>query len=120
MEVAMITVERQLPRNSRIIRLVSSAASAPSRTTPMTAAFTKIDWSLSRSILSESGSCCFRCGQHVLDALHHVQGRGRAVLQDAEKHRAAAIDMHDVALGRAAVAHMRHVAHKDGGAVRRA
>ncbi len=30
-EVAMITVERQLPRNSRIIRLVSAAAMTPSR-----------------------------------------------------------------------------------------
>jgi hypothetical protein len=29
-EVAMITVERQLPRNSRIIRLVRAAAMAPS------------------------------------------------------------------------------------------
>ena len=30
-EIAMITVERQLPRNSRIIRLVSAAAIMPSR-----------------------------------------------------------------------------------------
>ena len=30
-EIAMITVERQLPRNSRIIRLVSAAAMTPSR-----------------------------------------------------------------------------------------
>ena len=34
-EIAMITVERQLPRNSRIIRLVSAAAITPSRTTPL-------------------------------------------------------------------------------------
>ena len=33
-EVAMMTVERQLPRNSRIIRLVSAAAMMPSRITP--------------------------------------------------------------------------------------
>ena len=33
-EIAMMTVERQLPRNSRIIRLVSAAAITPSRTTP--------------------------------------------------------------------------------------
>ena len=37
-DVAMMTVERQLPRNSRIIRLVSAAAMTPSRTTPLTAA----------------------------------------------------------------------------------
>jgi hypothetical protein len=42
-DTAMITVERHDPRNSRIIRLVSAAAIAPSRTTPDTAAFTKID-----------------------------------------------------------------------------
>ena len=39
----MITVERQLPRNSRIIRLVSAAAIMPSRITPEIAAFTNSD-----------------------------------------------------------------------------
>ena len=38
MEVAIISVERQLPRNSRIIRLVSAAAITPSLTTPEMAA----------------------------------------------------------------------------------
>ena len=33
-EIAMITVERQLPRNSRIIRLVSTAAITASKATP--------------------------------------------------------------------------------------
>ncbi len=42
-DTAMITVERHEPRNSRIISDVSAAAIAPSRTTPETAAFTKID-----------------------------------------------------------------------------
>ncbi len=42
-DTAMITVERQLPRNSRIIRLVSAAAMTPSRATPLIAARTKID-----------------------------------------------------------------------------
>ena len=37
------SVDRQLPRNSRIIRLVSAAAIAPSRTTPAIAALTKTD-----------------------------------------------------------------------------
>ena len=109
MEVAMMTVERQLPRNNRIIRLVRAAAMAPSRTTPVMAAFTKIDWSVSRSILSESGSWALEQRQHVLDALHHVEGRGRAVLQHGGEHGAAAIDMHDIVLRRVAVAHMgRH------------
>ena len=42
-EVAMITVERQLPRNSRIIRLVKAAAIAPSRATPAIAPRTNSD-----------------------------------------------------------------------------
>ena len=42
-DVAMMTVERQLPRNIRIITPTSAAASAASRMTPNTAAFTKID-----------------------------------------------------------------------------
>ena len=39
----MMTVERQLPRNNRIITPTKAAASAASRMTPNTAAFTKID-----------------------------------------------------------------------------
>ena len=42
-EVAMITVERQLPRKIRIIRLVSAAAMMPSRMTPLTAALMNSD-----------------------------------------------------------------------------
>ena len=42
-DVAMISVERKLPRNNRIIRLVSAAAMTPSRITPLIAALTKID-----------------------------------------------------------------------------
>ena len=56
--------------------------------------------------------------QQVLDALHDVEGRGRAVLQHGDQHGAAAVDMHDVGLRRIAVAHMADVAHEDGGAVR--
>ncbi len=41
--VRMITVERQLPRNNRIITPTSAAASAASRTTPKTAALTNTD-----------------------------------------------------------------------------
>ena len=50
-DVAMITVERQLPRNSRIIRLVSAAAMTPSRATDEIAPRTNIDWSPSRADL---------------------------------------------------------------------
>ena len=42
-EIAMMTVERQLPRNSRIITLVSSAAITPSWATPAMAPLTNSD-----------------------------------------------------------------------------
>ena len=44
-EMAMISVERHEPRNSRIINPVSAAAITPSRITPETAARTNSDWS---------------------------------------------------------------------------
>jgi hypothetical protein len=42
-DTAMISEERQDPRNSRIISEVSAAAITPSRITPETAAFTNTD-----------------------------------------------------------------------------
>jgi hypothetical protein len=54
-EIAMITVERQLPRNSRIITLVRAAAITPSLMTPLMAPFTNTDWSFSGVILKSSG-----------------------------------------------------------------
>ncbi len=65
-EAAMITVERQLPRNSRIIRLVRAAASAPSRTTPETDAFTNSDWSFSGTMLTSAGSRAWIRGRAAL------------------------------------------------------
>ena len=56
METAMISVLRQLPRKSRIIKPVRPAAMTASRTTPLMAARTKIDWSPSGSIFSSGGS----------------------------------------------------------------
>ena len=44
-ETAMITVLRQLPRKSRIISAVSTAAITASRTTPSIDARTNSDWS---------------------------------------------------------------------------
>ncbi|QIN65450.1 hypothetical protein SBC1_54950 (plasmid) [Caballeronia sp. SBC1] len=43
MDDAMISVERQLPRNNRIMSEVSAAAMMPSRATPLTAPFTNTD-----------------------------------------------------------------------------
>jgi hypothetical protein len=42
-DVVTIRVERQLPRNKRIMRLVSAAAITPSRITPWMEARTNID-----------------------------------------------------------------------------
>ena len=55
-DVAMITVERQLPRNSRIIRLVSTAAITASTATPLIAPSTNSDWSPRMARLTLSGS----------------------------------------------------------------
>ena len=53
-ETAMITVLRQLPKKTRIMNPVRQAAMIASRTTPLIAALTKIDWSES-SRTSNSG-----------------------------------------------------------------
>ena len=42
-EIAIIIVERQLPRKSKIIKLVNAAAITPSSATPAIAAFTNTD-----------------------------------------------------------------------------
>ena len=52
MDVAMIGVLRQLPRNVRIAGAVGHAAISVSRTTPLIALRTKIDWSARRLICS--------------------------------------------------------------------
>ncbi len=62
----MITVERQLPRNSRIIRLVRAAAISPSLTTPEMAALTNSDWSLSATIRKSAGKVSFSFGRASL------------------------------------------------------
>ena len=55
-EVAMISVLRQLPRNIRIMNAVRQAAIKASRTTPLIAPFTKIDWSAKGLIFSCGGT----------------------------------------------------------------
>ena len=54
-ETQTISVERQLPRKSRIMSPVSPAAMAPSRITPLIAARTNTDWSNSWCTSSEAG-----------------------------------------------------------------
>ena len=63
----MITVERQEPRNSRIIRLVSVAAMhALAHHARLTAAFTNSDWSPSAWTLSAGGSVSLSLGSSAL------------------------------------------------------
>ena len=56
MEIMTTMVERQEPRNSRIIKAVSAAAITPSRTTLATADLTNTDWSNSSLILRPGGA----------------------------------------------------------------
>ena len=68
-EIVMISVLRQLPRNSRIMRPVSAAAITASRTTPLMAARTNIDWSPIRSMLKPVRQLRRGCrGRRSLDA----------------------------------------------------
>ena len=99
-DVAMMMVERQLPRNSRIIRLVSAAAMTPSRATPDIAARTNSDWSPSKPILQTRRQRVGDVGELLLDAGNDRQGRGRAALQHLQQHGAVAVDMNDVGLRR--------------------
>ena len=55
-DVTTMSVLRALPRKSRIMRAVSTAAIRPSRSTPPIAARTNSDWSNRNSALSEGGS----------------------------------------------------------------
>src|ERR1700690_4170707 len=59
METAMMTVERQLPRNTRIMMAVRQAAMIDSRMTPLMAPRTKIDWSESALIFNCGGNWPF-------------------------------------------------------------
>jgi hypothetical protein len=55
-EVAMISVLRQLPRKVRIIKAVRHAAISVSLTTPLIAPRTKIDWSARGAICNWGGT----------------------------------------------------------------
>ena len=65
-DIAMMTVLRQLPRNSRIMMAVRQAAMSASRTTPVMAPRTKIDWSPSNRICRSCGSVFFTLGKSCL------------------------------------------------------
>src|SRR5450759_1940764 len=66
MDTVMIRVERQLPRNSNIIRPVSAAAITPSRITPSTADLTNTDWSPTILRISSGGAPASMRGNSAL------------------------------------------------------
>ena len=96
----MISVLRQLPRNSRIISAVRHAAITASRTTSATAALTKIDWSAIALMWSCGGIVCSTRGNSarmssttlIVDALPAFRTR--------HQHAALAVQPHDVGLRR--------------------
>ncbi len=65
-ETAMISVLRQLPRNTRIMKPVRHAAMIASRTTPLIDASTKMDWSERGLISSWGGRPASICGNNAL------------------------------------------------------
>ena len=115
----MISVLRQLPRNSSTIAAVSAAAISASMTTPLTAALTNTDWSNSGVTLTSCGSICDRARQQRAQVGDDVERRGAAVLQHRQQHAARAVLAHDVGLRREAVAHLGDVAQVGGRAARR-
>jgi hypothetical protein len=70
----MISVERQLPRNSSTIAAVSAAAITPSTITPSIAAFTNTDWSNSAVTLMSGGriSCARGSSARTLATMSSV------------------------------------------------
>ena len=115
-ETAMISVLRQLPRKIRIISPVRQAAMMASRTTPLTAARTKIDWSASGWIFSSRRQRLRdRAAGSARMPLDDIERGGVAGFQNRDQRAALAVLADDVGLRREAVAHVRHVAHVDGG-----
>ena len=115
MEMAMISVLRQLPRNSRIMTAVRHAAIIASRITPFTASRTNTDWSASGSILQRRRQRAAEMrGSSFAHLLHDVQRGDRSHLHHRQQRAALAVAPHDVGLRRKPVAHVRHVAHVDG------
>src|SRR3954451_20490119 len=117
-EMAMMTVERQLPRNSRIITLVRSAAMTPSTATPSIAPRTNTDWSPMKPILSASGSWSLTsitfCLMPAMISSVEVAPAFSTIIRTA-----VAVDVNDVGLRRIAVPDGGDVADIDHRAVDR-
>ena len=106
----MISVARQLPRNSSTIRRGQAAAITASRSTPCTEARTNSDWSATGSIFSDAGTRPRSVGIIVLMRVDDVERRGVAALVDREQRGARPFEAHDIGLRLEAVAHVGDVA----------
>ncbi len=112
-ETAMITVLRQLPRNTRIISAVRQAAMSASRSTPEIEARTNTDWSASGLISSSGGRLAAICGSASLTLLMMSSVEALPTLLNREQRGPLAVHADDVGLRREAVADVRDVVDVD-------
>jgi len=89
-ETAMISVLRQLPRNTKIMMPVRQAAMIASRTTPLTALLTKTDWSARLNFQRLWKRGCDR-RQHLANSRHYADCRSVAGFQHAQKSAATPV-----------------------------
>src|SRR5262245_1338168 len=113
-ETAAISVLRQLPRKSRIIRAVRQAAIRPSFSTPSIAARTNSDWSKSSLIFSAGGSVASMRGSASRTRLMMSSVEALADFSTVS-NAARAVLRNDIRLHGEAVTHLGDVTHGDGG-----
>ena len=108
-EIQTISVLRQLPRNSRIIKPVRPAAIRASRTTPWIEARTKTrlvgerhHLQLRRNVGQDSG----KCGLHRID---DGQSGSLPVPGDGHQNAARSVGADDIVLDRESVVNLRDV-----------
>ncbi len=116
-ETAMISVLRQLPRNSRIIRPVRHAAITASRITPCNGSAHEDGLIRQRLDLQFRRQRGRHHRQQFANAIHHRERGSVSGLHDREQHGAAAILADDIGLRRKAIAHVADIADIDRRAV---
>ncbi len=84
-EMAIINVARQLPRNTRIIAAVRPAAIKPSRTHTLHRGFDEHRLVGDRFDIKRTRHLCTDVRQHLLDLGDHVERRDVAALFDFEQ-----------------------------------
>ena len=118
-ETATISVLRQLPRNTRIMVAVSSAATMLSCTTPEIAARTNSDWSNKVSIFTPLGAMAWIEGNRALTSRTMSSVEAPPFLRIVTRAPRPPSRRTTVLCDVEAVANLRHVADVDHGAVDR-